>query len=278
MKNDTHYTTVANAIRFIRERYTEQPNLDEVAQHVHLSRYHFQRLFRQWAGVTPKQFLQCITLERAKEALRQGQSTLETAYDVGLSGTGRLHDLFVKIEACSPGEFKKRGEGMTIRYAIIDTPFGNALVAETEKGICKMVFLEARTDWVEETLQRDFPEATLSAGIGPNSVLVQQYFDNWEVPDQRIVLDLRGTPFQLQVWKALLSIPASQLLAYNDIAAHIGRPKAVRAIGTAIGQNPVAYLIPCHRVIRQSGELGGYRWNTERKVAINAFEYARLRS
>lgn len=277
MEANHQFTTIARAIRFIRDSYTEQPSLEEVARHVHLSQFHFQRLFQQWAGVSPKQFLQYITLERAKEALRSGRSTLDTAYEVGLSGTGRLHDLFVKIEACSPGAFKKRGQGLAIQYATIETPFGSALVAETEKGICRLAFLpEGGEKAVRSEMLGEFPQAELSAGLGPNSRLVQQYFEKWEWPVQQIVLDLKGTPFQLQVWKALLRIPPAQLLSYQDIASDIGRPTAVRAVGTAIGRNPIAYLIPCHRVIRQNGELGGYRWDADRKAAIHGYEFARV--
>jgi len=273
MDKQQHYKTIAKAIRFIRSNYQAQPNLDELAEHVHLSKYHFQRLFQEWAGVSPKQFLQLTTVAHAKQCLVAGRSTLDTAYEVGLTGNGRLHDLFVKVEACTPGEFKKRGKGLDINYEIMDTPFGKTLVAETSKGLCKLSFLADNDDPVG-LLVSDFPEAKLQRKLGNNAMLAKSYFDNWQVPSQQIMLDLRGTPFQLKVWRALLAIPAATLLSYGDIAQQINQPKAVRAVGTAIGKNPIAYLIPCHRVIRETGQLGGYRWGLDRKLAINGFETA----
>ena len=181
----------------------------------------------------------------------------------------------MKIEACTPGEFKRRGKGILIRYDSIATPFGRALIAETPVGICSLVFLEENEN-PEKHLLAAFPEAILKKQLGTNAQLVKQYFSNWQVPERKIVLDLKGTPFQIQVWKALLSIPSSQLLAYQDIATKIQKPGAHRAVGTAIGNNPVAYLIPCHRVIRNSGHMGSYRWKSERKIAINGYESACL--
>ena len=273
MENEYHFNQIAAAIRYITREYTEQPKLENVASHVHLSPFHFQRLFQQWAGVTPKQFLQFTTVEHAKNCLRKGRSTLETSYQVGLSGNGRLHDLFIKLEACTPGDFKKRGDGLEITHSEIETPFGPALIAETTGGICKLSFFDSRSSPLEEFMA-EFPNARFRKGLGKYSGLVRQFFINFQTPPGKIILDLKGTPFQIQVWKALLSIPPAQLLSYQDIATMIGQPAANRAVGTAIGKNPVAYLIPCHRVIRQTGEMGGYRWNNERKVAINGYECA----
>lgn len=275
MKNSHHYQIVAESIHFITQRFTAQPSLDEIAKNVNMSRFHFQRLFQQWAGVSPKKFLEFVTLEHAKNSLRNGQSTLNTAFEVGLSGNGRLHDLFIRIEACTPGEFKRRGKGLNIKYSELTTPFGSALIAETDIGICQLTFLDGLTSPLS-ILQKSFPQASFTEQPGIYSQMVQQYFSDWIIPNQKIVLDLKGTPFQIQVWKALLSIPSSSFFSYQNIANQINNPKAVRAVGTAIGKNPIAYLIPCHRVIRQTGEMGGYRWTTERKKIINGFEAARL--
>lgn len=277
MKDNYHYKLIEKAIRFIAENYKTQSDLDRIASHFHISKFHFQRIFHKWAGVTPKRFLQFTTIEHAKKCLIDGRSTLDTAYEVGLSGSNRLYDLFIKIEACTPGEFKNQGKGIQIKYNIINTPFGNALIAETDVGICRLSFLK-ENDKPEVILKKEFPEAHLQFHLGKNGKLVKQYFSNWQIPGRKIVLDLKGTPFQISVWKALLSIPPACFLAYNDVAKIINKPRAVRAVGTAIGQNPVAYLIPCHRVIRESGYIGNYRWGSVRKIAINGFESARLNS
>lgn len=265
------YDTIAEAIRFLRENHAKQPSLDEVAGHVFMSKFHFQRLFRQWAGVTPKAFLQVITVEQAKKSLRQGKSTLESAFEAGLSGTGRLHDLFVKLEACTPGEFKERGQGLHISWATFDTPFGQSFVAETEKGICMLAFTDDPARNLDN-LKKEFPNARYENAMGENSARAKHYLTTWELPKEKIGLDIKGTPFQIQVWKALLQIPAAQNVAYQDIAQAINKPKALRAIGTAIGKNPIAYLIPCHRVINANGESGKYHWGDNRKVAINGYE------
>ena len=275
MKDNIQFDIIASAIQFISAYQKEQPTLSEIADHVHISKFHFQKLFRKWAGVTPKQFLQYITVEQAKVSLLKGKSTLETAFDVGLSGNGRLHDVFIKMEACTPGEFKNRGNGIEIKFDEINTPFGRALIAETKKGICKIAFLE-ENERSEKLLRNEFPNALLFNKLGNNGELAKTYFKSWQVPSKKIGLDLKGTPFQIQVWKALLEIPSSHFLSYQDIAQKIGNPKAVRAVGTAIGKNPIAYLIPCHRVIRSSGEIGSYRWNSNRKMAINGYECLRL--
>lgn len=272
MKNTYHFDVITKAINFIKDYHTAQPTLEEIANHVNLSKFHFQRVFRKWVGISPKNYLQFITLEKAKEALRKGQSTLETSYNVGLSGNSRLHDLFVKIEACTPGEFQKRGKNLKIHFGEIETPFGYAIIAETKKGICSLSF-----DYLSiEKIKSEYHQATFIKELSENGKLVQDYFEKWEVPSTPISLDLVGTPFQIQVWKALLQIPPANLLAYQDIATIIENPKAVRAVGTAIGKNPIAYLIPCHRVIKSDGNMGNYRWGTERKIAINGFESAKF--
>jgi len=274
MKNENnHYAIVEQVIQFLDSNQLQQPSLEEISKHVHLSKFHLQRIFQDWAGVSPKQFLQYLTVEHSKSLLRLGKNTLETSYEAGLSGNGRLHDLFVKCEAVSPGEFKKKGKDLTIQWDVIQTAFGTTLIAETNKGICKVSFLERHESALEE-LSSDFPYANFKNQLGTNGLLLKRYFDNWKVPKDKINIHFRGSPFQIQVWKALLQIPAGNLVAYQDIGNKIGNPKAVRAIGTAIGKNPIAYLIPCHRVIKNNGFTGRYRWSDGRKKAITAFDTA----
>jgi len=271
MEENFHYQTITKAIQFIRENQIEQPSLDEIAKHVHLSKFHLQRTFRKWAGVSPKEFLQYLTIEKAKESLEKGRSTLSTSYDIGLSGNGRLHDLFIKIESCTPGQFQNRGKNLTVLVDTINTPFGKAVIAETDKGISAIEF-----DGNQHNILDKFKNANINSGLGINGKRIQAYFKSWEIPNKPIGIDLIGTPFQVQVWKALLKISSSHLVSYKDIAELINNPKAARAVGTAIGKNPIAYLIPCHRVIKDDGGIGNYRWNAIRKEIINAYEIASL--
>ncbi|WP_375563162.1 bifunctional helix-turn-helix domain-containing protein/methylated-DNA--[protein]-cysteine S-methyltransferase [Bernardetia sp. OM2101] len=272
MENNYHFELIAKAIFFIKTTHFTQPTLEQIASHVNLSKFHFQRLFRKWVGISPKDYLQVITLEKAKESLREGQSALATSYQLGLSGNSRLHDLFIKIEACTPGEFQKRGKGLKIYVGEIETPFGSAIVVETIKGICSISF----DNLDSEKIRSEYNQAFFINGLSKNGILVKEYFTNWKIPSKPIQLDLIGTPFQIQVWKALLHIPSSKLLAYHNIAEMINNPKALRAVGTAIGKNPIAYLIPCHRVIKSDGNIGNYRWSMERKIAINGYESVKL--
>lgn len=272
-KESSHYAVVEKVIKYLDLNQSNQPSLEDVSKHVYLSKFHLQRVFQEWAGLTPKQFLQYLTVEHSKSLLRLGKSTLETSYQSGLSGNGRLHDLFVKCEAVSPGEFKNQGKRLTIEWEVIQTTFGDTLIAETSKGICKVSFINPRQNPLDELLQ-DFPLASFQNQLGTNGEILKEYFDTWEIPKEKINMHFKGTPFQIQVWKALLQIPAGNLVAYQDIGNKIGKPKAVRAIGTAIGHNPIAYLIPCHRVIKSNGLTGQYRWTDIRKKAINAFESA----
>ena len=274
MENKYHFQQIEKAIEFIKNRRSGQPSLDEIAEHVHMSKFHFQRVFKKWAGLSPKDFLQYLTLEQAKRSLQKGKSTLEAAYDAGLSGNGRLHDLFVKIEACTPGEYSKQGEHLRFIVSQIDSPFGKLSLAESQRGISRLSF-DSRQSLIEE-LKDEFSMAQITSGLGPNGLKAERYFENWQYPDSPIKLDLWGSAFQIQVWKALLEIPSSHLLSYKDVATLIGKPQANRAVGTAIGNNPVAYLIPCHRVIRKSGEIGNYRWGENRKAAMNGYESALL--
>ena len=268
---NNHYAIVEKALKYIIANQRNQPSLEDISKHVFLSKFHLQRVFKEWAGVSPKQFLQYLTLEQSKRLLRQGKSTLTTSYEVGLSGNGRLHDLFIKCEAVTPGEFKKKGNHLQILWQFIPTKFGQALVAETNKGICKASF-STNCEKAYNELKNEFPYASFKNSLGENGILLQQYLNNWNIPEQKINLHFKGTPFQIQVWKALLKIPPGELVSYQDIGELIDNPKALRAIGTAIGKNPIAYLIPCHRVIKNNGHTGQYRWTEERKKIINAFE------
>lgn len=267
-----NYTRIAEAIGYIQQNYTEQPSLDEIARKVHLSPFHFQRLFTDWAGVSPKKFLQFISVQHAKKILNNSQATLfEAAYKTGLSGTGRLHDLFVKIEGMTPGEYKNKGENLSINYSFSRSTFGDILVASTHKGICYMGFSDDKEIAFSE-LQIRFPKANFIQQTDKfQQNALQIYTQDWSKIN-KIKLHLKGTDFQLKVWETLLKIPTGTLATYGDIASAIQKPNASRAVGTAIGNNPVAFLIPCHRVIQSTGVFGGYMWGKTRKTAIIGWE------
>lgn len=274
-QEQVNYSRIAEAIEYIHTHFKDQPGLDEVAANVHLSPFHFQRLFSNWAGVSPKKFLQYISVQHAKNMLKDQQATLfDAAFETGLSGTGRLHDLFIKIEGMTPGEFKNGGEYLHINYSYAETPFGNILVASTAKGICHMAFADDAQDALI-TLQEHFPNAHFKQVL---DVLQQNalhvFTQDWSKLHQ-IKLHVKGTGFQLKVWETLLKIPMGQLSTYGNIAAAIKNPNASRAVGTAIGSNPVAFLIPCHRVIQSTGTFGGYMWGPTRKTAIIGWEAAK---
>lgn len=270
-----NYERIAAAIRFIEENRQEQPKLEAVAEHVNMSPFHFQRIFQEWAGITPKHFLQYLNVEYAKYILQKTHaSLLDTAYEVGLSGTGRLHDLFVNIEGMTPGEYKNGGENLSINYSFAESPFGEIFVASTSKGICCMEFADNHEIAFNSLLQK-FPNAKFSQivdKIQQNALFI--FTQDWSKLKE-IKLHLKGTDFQLKVWDALLKIPMGGLTTYGDIATEINNPKACRAVGTAVGENPVAFLIPCHRVIRSSGALGNYHWGEIRKTAIIGWEAAK---
>lgn len=270
-----NYNRIAEAIDYISTHFKEQPNLDLVAEKVHLSPFHFQRLFTDWAGVSPKKFLQYISVEHAKQLLKEKQATLfDTAHDTGLSGTGRLHDLFVNIEGMTPAEYKNGGKDLTIHYSFAESPFGNMLVASTTKGICAMVFYSDEESALREVKEK-FPNATFLQKLDMMQQNALFIFQNDWSKLHTIKLHLKATDFQLKVWEALLKIPMGQLSTYGAIAQHIGNPNASRAVGTAIGSNPVAFLIPCHRVIQSTGTFGGYMWGPVRKTAIIGWEGAK---
>jgi AraC family transcriptional regulator of adaptative response/methylated-DNA-[protein]-cysteine methyltransferase len=271
-----NYNRITDAINYIKHHFKNQPNLDEVAEKVHLSPFHFQRLFTDWAGVSPKRFLQYISVEYAKSILKDKGATLfDAALETGLSGTSRLHDLFIKIEGMTPGEFKNGGESLCINYSYAQTLFGNILVASTSKGICYMHFADDEAKALAG-LKHGFPNAKLQQMVD----LLQQealfiFTHDWSKLNQ-IRLHLKGTEFQLKVWETLLKIPLGRLSTYGNIAQTIQIPNASRAVGTAIGANPVAFLIPCHRVIQSTGTLGGYMWGATRKAAMIGWEASKI--
>jgi len=267
------YERIEQAIRFIRENFQDQPDLDEIARQIHLSPFHFQRLFKEWAGVSPKKFLQFTSIEYAKELLQQQKTLATVSFETGLSGTSRLHDLFIHIEGMTPGEYQHGGKNLHIYYSHAETVFGNILIASTEKGICHISFIREASDLSD--LTNRFPAAVLEQKTDLHQQEALKMFrDDWSDLD-KIKLHLKGTPFQIKVWNALLQIPMGSLKSYLDIAHQIGDSKASRAVGTAIGNNPIAYIIPCHRVITSSGNLGGYHWGIDRKSAIIGWESAR---
>lgn len=270
------YQRITLAIDFIRNNVGNQPTLAEIAGHIHLSEYHFQRLFSRWAGVTPKRYLQALTLERAKNLLRkQPLSTLNASYEVGLSSGSRLYDHFVQIEAVTPSEFKQKGQGLSIVYGYHTSPYGLVFLAQTSRGICQLDFVDLHN--VEAPLrhlQQNWCNADIIEDNIQTAKVIDSLFSGSKPDPSPLSLWVRGTNFQLNVWRALLTLQQSEVASYGDIAQLIGKPKASRAVGTAIGTNPVALIIPCHRVLRQNGELGGYRWGETRKHAILARELA----
>lgn len=274
----TDYDRIAKAIEFIASRMDSQPTLEEIAAHLHLSPFHFQRLFGRWAGVTPKRFLQVLTVERAKRLLDGAAPLLAVSDAVGLSSGSRLYDHFVQLEAVTPGEFKTRGAGLVIRFGVHETPFGPAFVAMTPRGICSFAFVDAGGIAVPlAALRAQWPLAELREDGREAQAVIGALFSETgrRAPGLPISLHVSGTNFQVSVWRALLNIAPATLASYAQVADAIGRPKAARAVGQAVGANPVALLIPCHRVIQQSGALGGYHWGTTRKQAIQAWELAR---
>lgn len=270
------YARIADAIRFIASQVERQPTLDEIAAHVHLSPFHFQRLFSRWAGVTPKRYLQVLTLERAKALLQESRPLLEVADTLGLSSGSRLYDHFVQLEAVTPGEYKQRGARLVIDHGVHDTPFGQAFVALTPRGVCNFSFLDEKAPEAPlAALAHSWPEAKLREAPSRTQNVINTMFDGSKAPDRPISLHVSGTNFQISVWRALLQIPPAKVVSYAQVASAVGNPKAARAVGLAVGANPVALMIPCHRVIQQNGKLGGYHWGETRKQAIHAWEAAR---
>ena len=279
LQNKTYqYNKVAEAITFLDANFIKQPSLDLIAEHVHLSPFHFQRLFKDWVGISPKQYLKFISSNYAKALLRNKDNNLfDTAHETGLSGTGRLHDMFITMEGMTPGEYKNGGVNLRINYGFAESPFGDIIVAATDKGICHMAFSENKVLAFEE-LQAIFPNANFNQKVDKFQQDALTVFGNDWTDLNEIKLHLKGTKFQLKVWEALLSIPYGGLSTYGEIAEAIEHPKASRAVGSAIRNNPVAYLIPCHRVIQRSGQIGGYHWSPIRKKIIIGWEASKLES
>lgn len=270
------YERIAQAIAFMRQNYLNQPDLATVAQHVHLSEYHFQRLFTRWAGISPKRFLQYLTVEYAKSKIAETANLLDLTVEVGLSSPGRLHDLFVKLEAMSPGEFKAGAIGLQIWYGIHQTPFGECLIAMTPRGICNLHFLDITSkDVVEQAFRLEWANADIKQDQQATQEICDRIFEPSATHKKPLVLYVKGSNFQIQVWRALLNLPFGGITTYQGLAAAMGRPTAARAVGNALGRNPVGYLIPCHRVIRESGEFGGFRWGLERKTVLLGWEASR---
>lgn len=271
---NTDFERIEKAILYIKENFQQQPDLDVVAKQVYLSPFHFQRLFKDWAGVSPKKFLQYISIEHAKRLLENNASLADVSFDTGLSGTSRLHDLFINIEGMTPGEYKNGGESLHINYSYAETPFGDVLIASTPKGICYIAFVQTYEGALQQ-LRLHFPLASYTQKTDLlQQIALHVFTGDWQNPGE-VKLHLKATPFQLKVWEALLKVPMGNVSTYSGIAETIHLPKASRAVGSAVAANPVAFLIPCHRVIRNSGVIGQYHWGSARKTAILGWEGAK---
>ncbi|UKJ06476.1 methylated-DNA--[protein]-cysteine S-methyltransferase [Solitalea lacus] len=275
-QDQINFNRIADAIDYMQQNFKSQPDLNEVAEKVNISPFHFQRMFTEWAGTSPKKFLQYISVTHAKQMLKRNNATLfDTALETGLSGTGRLHDLFVKIEGMTPGEYKNGGENLAINYSFAETPFGTIIIASTSKGICYTAFADNENE-AFVTLTKYFPNARFHQF---NDLMQQNALNifkhDWHELDE-VKLHLKGTPFQLKVWEILLKIPVGNVTTYGEIAKRLDNPKASRAVGSAVGDNPVAFLIPCHRVIQSTGILGQYHWGSIRKTAMIGWEAAQV--
>jgi len=271
------YERIAEAITYIADRVAYRPRLEEIAAHVCLSPYHFQRLFCRWAGTTPKRFLQVMTLERGKQLLNDSESLRDLSNSLGLSSSSRLHDCFIRLEAVTPGEYKSKGKGLEIQYGIHSSPFGTIFIATTKRGVCRAAFLDSQD--IEGHLiglQKVWPLALLTQNEEATRCVIDAMFGDVASADRLLSLCITGTNFQIAVWRALLSIPPGTRTSYSRVASTIGKPRSSRAVGNAVAANPVAFLIPCHRVIQQSGALGGYRWGSTRKRAIQLWENLRV--
>jgi AraC family transcriptional regulator of adaptative response/methylated-DNA-[protein]-cysteine methyltransferase len=275
------YALIRRAIAFLSETWAEQPSLERLAQHLELSPAHCQKLFKRWCGLSPKEFVQAITVDHARSLLDGAASVLDAAYEVGLSGAGRLHDLFVSHEAMTPGDYKRRGEGLQMAWGFHPSPFGDALLIATERGLAGLAFVDedktqSREDVLADMTER-WPRARFVAAPERTAPLARQVFDpaTWR-PDQPVRLVMIGTDFEVRVWEALLHIPMGRAVSYQDIARHLGQPTAARAVGSAVGRNPISFVVPCHRVLRGDGSLGGYHWGLTRKRALIGWETGRL--
>jgi AraC family transcriptional regulator of adaptative response/methylated-DNA-[protein]-cysteine methyltransferase len=275
------YAQIRRAIGFLSQTWTEQPSLERLAEHLDLSPAHCQRLFKRWCGLSPKEFVQAITVDHARGLLDGAASVLEAAYEVGLSGAGRLHDLFVSHEAMTPGDYKRRGEGLEMAYGFHPSPFGDALLIATERGVAGLAFIDEDKaqshGQVLAEMKERWPRARFVAAPERTAGFARQIFDpgTWS-PDRPVRLVMIGTDFEVRVWESLLRIPMGRAVSYQDIARHLGQPTAARAVGSAVGRNPISFVVPCHRVLRGDGSLGGYHWGLTRKRALIGWETGRL--
>jgi AraC family transcriptional regulator of adaptative response/methylated-DNA-[protein]-cysteine methyltransferase len=272
-----NYQRIEQAIGFLANNFQDQPNLEEIAANVNLSKYYFQRLFKRWAGVTPTQFLHYLTLEYAKECLLESRNILDTTLKAGLSSSSRLYDLFITFDAMTPGEYKNKGMGLDVNYGFHPTPFGECLLATTKRGICALHFVSPnKREVVFTELQKEWEKGNLIPAPDITQPVVQNLFTPLQTKQNReFHLVLKGTNFQVKVWQFLLSIPSGAMVTYQDVATYVSTPAAARAVGNAISKNPIAYLIPCHRVIAKVGEDFHYRWGSARKKAILGWEASR---
>lgn len=268
------YIKIEKAIQYLETNYVHQPALAEVAAHVGLSEYHFQRLFKRWAGISPKRFVQYLTAQLSGQLLRNRSDILDIAFDAGLSGPGRLHDLMVNVYAVTPKEYRDYGDSLTIEYGWHTTPFGTCLAAATDKGICWMSFHNGEEGLA--ALGNQWKAANLVMNPAKTSELISRIFKTDEVADKSVMLHLKGTNLQIRVWEALLEIAPGEIVSYSQLASMVDRPNAVRAVASAVGRNAISYVIPCHRVLRKGGDIGGYRWGTSRKRAMLTWENARV--
>lgn len=269
----TDYERIKKVIQYLEANFQKQPSLKELSAVAGLSEFHFQRLFCRWAGTSPKSFLQFLTAKRAKQLLFESRDLLTTSLESGLSGPSRLHDLIISFEAVTPGEFKAKGAGVEIRFGVHKTPFGDCLIGITKRGVCHLAFIDGDSADAISEMKESWPQARFKSAKAETAKVVRSIFNR--DGHRRLSLLLRGTPFQLKVWEALLRIPEGAVVSYGHLAELAGVPGASRAVGSAVGQNAIAYLIPCHRVIRETGVFGEYRWGASRKRAVLSWEQAR---
>ena len=278
MERSQDYARIESAIRYLDEHFQDQPSLNDLADVAGLSPYHFQRLFQRWAGISPKRFLQFLTVDYARGLLERSMPVLDAAYEAGLSGPSRLHDLFVAAEAVTPGDVRRQGEDLEIRWGIHASPFGPCLIGVTPRGMCWLSFGPADaadSEWAEEHLRGRWPKARLIEDRAATAPTAAQVFEGSREGDP-LKLHLRGTNFQIRVWEALMRVPPATLVSYDEIARRIGEPSAARAAASAVAHNPIAFVVPCHRVIRKTGPFSNYAWGGPRKQAIIGWEQARF--